>query len=132
MQIIIDSCHIIIAAVIALCLFVLILYRIQRGSRNLKVLAAVVFSLCVLSTTIYAFKQSSDTRRIAEFQKAFYADKVLTCNYRDSQIAIHKKHFIYRSDSFMFLGKDSHKGIAVNILDCESYQSPQNDEILTD
>lgn len=120
------------AAFVSFCLFTIILYKIQRGSKNLKFITVALFGFCVCGTTIYAFKQSQVNRKVVEFQKAFYENNVLACYHDNTIIPVQKKHFIYLADSLVFLGKDSRKGTSVNILECQSYEKPENDAILTD
>ena len=131
-QVFIDFFHIAWSSILAFCLILTILYKIQRGSKSLKVSIAIIFGLCASGVTLYAFKQSKDNRKILEFQKAFYANGILACTYHNKMITIQKQDFIYMTDSLIFLGKDSKSGISINILDCESYEIPLGDEILTD
>lgn len=120
------------SAFIAFLLFVATVCKIQRSSKKLKIIVIVLFGICGFASATYALQQSTITRKVQEFQQAFYAGNTLSCYHTGSIVNVHKQNFIYIPNQRVFLGKDSVGGISVGILECSSYKHLSNQEIIID
>lgn len=127
-----DLIVIVLSVLFGFALFCAVLYRWERGRKNIKYGFIVVAFFCGYGVIAHAYKQSIIHAKIIEFQNAFYNNETLVCMQNGTEMHIHKTTFVYFKDLLTFSGKDSMKGVNVPLMECTQHVTTQDSDFIND
>lgn len=127
-----DLIVIVLSVFFGFALLSAVLYRLERGKKQIKYVIAIVAFFCGCGVVSHTYKQSLIHAKILEFQNAFYNNETLVCNQNGKETHIHKTTFVYFKDLLTFSGKDSMKGINVLLMSCTQHTATQDADFIND